>query len=117
MIPKPKKTKKKKGYIRVNKQPDRNPSIIPGFEEIEGVTVPHEIFFGRKNRLICFEHGLWVNLTPTQHAEAHKAAEFDFYLKQTGQRAYELEHTREEFIALIGRSYIDMTLKQWLKEE
>jgi len=107
--------KKKRGYIRVNKQPERSPSIIPSYKEIEGFTVPHECYYGRKNRLISFSHGLWVNLTPEQHSEAHRAGKFDFELKQLAQTEYEKTHTREEFIKLIGRSYLDMTLKQWMK--
>lgn len=106
---------KKSGYIRVNKQPERSPSIIQEYEEVEGFTVPHECYYGRKNRLISFAAGLWVNLTPEQHSEAHRAGKFDFKLKQLGQTEYEKTHTRQEFRGLIGRSYLDMTLKQWMK--
>ena len=106
MIPKPTKRKKKKqGYIKTNKQPPRNPSIMTNYEYEEG-KVPHEIYFGRKNRLISFRLGLWVWVWPWQHDLIHSNGEVDKALKREGQRRFEELFSREEFMKEIGFNYL-----------
>lgn len=72
----------------------------------------HHIFGGNPNRKISDKHGFTVRLCPRCHRagrdSVHNARNQgkDLFLKQTCQRAYEEAHTREEFIALIGKSYL-----------
>ena len=69
----------------------------------------HHIYFG-PNRKVSEENGFWVWLIPEYHNMSndgvHFVKEFDLALKQECQTKYEQTHTREEFIELIGRSYL-----------
>ncbi len=69
----------------------------------------HHIYFGA-NRRISEENGFYVWLIPEYHNMSdygvHFDKAFDLKLKQDCQRKYEETHSREEFIALIGRSYL-----------
>lgn len=99
---------------------DRNgyaPSIIPpkivrGEEvcygcELGGTLVRHEVYFGNPGRQISKRHGFWVCLCPKCHGKAHSERKFDLELKETCQSTYEQNHTRAEFMALIGRNYLE----------
>lgn len=70
----------------------------------------HEVFYGTANRKISIKNGFCVGLCSQHHNmsnnSVHHNREMDIYLKQIYQKAYEKEHTREEFIKLIGRSYL-----------
>lgn len=73
----------------------------------------HEIFFGTANKQISIDHGFQVFLCPKHHNMGgngecvHRCREMDLQLKRACQKAYEdMGHTREEFIRLIGKSYI-----------
>lgn len=72
----------------------------------------HHIFRGA-NRKISDENGFFVYLAPWLHTTSDQGVhgkngkELDLMLKRHCQMAYEREHTREEFIALIGRNYLD----------
>ena len=74
------------------------------------VTHEHHIYGGTANRRISEAAGLKVYLCPTHHETGpdavHRNYEYRHMLHQDGQRAYEQTHTREEFMALIGRSYL-----------
>lgn len=69
----------------------------------------HHIFYG-PNRKISDKNGFWVWLVPELHNMSdegvHFDKEFDLALKKECQRKFEETHSREEFIALIGRSYL-----------
>ncbi len=69
----------------------------------------HHIY-GGPNRTISEDNGFWVWLIPEYHNMSdegvHFNKEFDTALKQECQLKYEQTHTREEFMALIGRSYL-----------
>lgn len=69
-------------------------------------TARHEIYFGSANRKNSKEHGLWVNLCPECHRTVHIDRTTDIWLKQMGQRKYELRHSREEFMNIFGRNYL-----------
>ena len=69
-------------------------------------TARHEIFFGTANRKNSKKHGLWVNVCPDCHRVVHADKITDLWLKQMGQRKYELTHTRDEFVKLFGRNYL-----------
>lgn len=72
----------------------------------------HHIFFGQANRKLSEKYGLKVWLCPTHHRgtigvhgrDGHK---LDMQLKELGQKAFEWEHTRDEFIKTFGRNYLD----------
>lgn len=70
----------------------------------------HHIFGGNPNRRISEENGFKVNLCHNCHNEppvgAHHNRSTDLYLKKLCQREYEKTHTREEFMALIGKNYL-----------
>ena len=73
----------------------------------------HHIYPGTARRKISDENGFWVWLTAEWHngdsrisVHHHPNEGLDMQLKQECQRVYEQTHSREEFIALIGRSYL-----------
>ena len=78
---------------------------------IHPVVHEHHIF-GGPNRQISEAKGLKVYLCPEHHLWGHQAVhnnhEIMRLLQQDGQRAYERTHSREEFMALIGRNYLNM---------
>lgn len=72
---------------------------------------PHHIYFGAKNRKTSDENGFWVWLRRDWHTAdsricVHQNRELDLMLKKKCQEVYEQEHTRAEFMALIGKSYL-----------
>jgi len=69
-------------------------------------TVRHEIYFGTANRKISKVNGLWVNVSPESHRLIHSNRQVDLRLKVECQMIFECEHSREEFRALIGKSYL-----------
>ena len=72
----------------------------------------HHIFFGHGNRKISDDNGFTVWLRWDQHIAAspfktpHNDRDTDLYYKKLCQEKYEETHTREEFIELIGKSYL-----------
>lgn len=62
------------------------------------------------NRNISEREGFWVWLAPDWHNMSdygvHFNKQLDLKLKQECQRKYEETHSREEFMALIGRNYL-----------
>lgn len=72
----------------------------------------HHIYFGTGLRDISEENGFWCYLIPELHNQSEKGVHgrdghnLDMLLKRECQKAYEREHTREEFVRLIGRSYL-----------
>lgn len=71
----------------------------------------HHIYFGSPNRRISEAHGFWVWLRWDWHNGADYGVHFnhilDLRLKQVCQERFEQTHTRDEFMALIGRNYLD----------
>lgn len=71
----------------------------------------HHIFFGTANRKISEKYGLKVPLCYEHHrgtngVHGKNGRQLDIKLKKIAQRKYEETHTREEFIKLIGKSYL-----------
>jgi hypothetical protein len=74
----------------------------------------HHIYPGSAKRKISDENGFWVWLTAEWHngdsricVHSHTNEGLDLQLKQECQREYERRgHSREEFINLIGKSYL-----------
>ena len=70
----------------------------------------HHIY-GGKNRKISDQNGFFVWLRSDWHNMSdygvHFNKELDLHLKQECQRKFEESHTREEFMALIGKNYLE----------
>lgn len=72
-------------------------------------TEKHHIY-GGGNRQVSEQNGFWVYLCPCHHRytnySVHGDIKKNIKLKQICQTIYEKDHTREEFIKLIGKSYL-----------
>ena len=70
----------------------------------------HHIFFGTSNRKLADEDGLWIPLCLKHHLGSNQAIHFNKIMdrawKARAQAVYEKSHTREEFIARYGKSYL-----------
>lgn len=71
----------------------------------------HHVFGGYANRKISDQHGFVVWLCGKHHNLSndgvHFNPELDLMIKKAFQREYEKTHTREEFMSLIGRNYLE----------
>ena len=71
----------------------------------------HEVYFGTANRQISIKNGFCAGLCHDEHnltkKSVHRDRSMDLILKRTYQKEYEKTHTRADFIALIGKSYLD----------
>mgnify|MGYP006939861589 CR=1 FL=1 len=71
----------------------------------------HEVYFGTANRRISIENGFCVGLCHQEHnlssKSVHRDRYMDLMLKKIYQREYEKTHTRQDFINLIGKNYLD----------
>lgn len=69
----------------------------------------HHIFYG-PNRKWSEKYGLTVWLCGRHHNLSNEGVHFnkelDLRIKQIGQRAFEREHTREEFVQIFGKNYL-----------
>lgn len=72
----------------------------------------HHCFFGA-NRKNSEKYGFTVYLCAAHHNIGangqcvHRCREMDLQLKRACQRKFEETHTREEFMRIIGKSYLD----------
>ena len=84
------------------------PSIVNWHDYEEGM-IRHEIYGGTANRRISKENGFWVWLWPAEHRMIHEHPNtgLDRMLKREAQAVYERYYTRDEFRALIGKSYLE----------
>jgi hypothetical protein len=68
-------------------------------------------FTSGKNRQSSIKNGFCVGLCTYHHNGSNEAVHFniqnDLILKRVYQKEYEKTHSREEFIKLIGRNYLD----------
>ena len=74
--------------------------------------VVHHIYEGSGRRKISEREGFIIPLTPKEHNMSDAAIHFnktlDLKIKRECQAKYEsLGHSREEFIKLIGRNYLE----------
>jgi len=69
----------------------------------------HHIY-GGANRRMSEENGFYIWLIPELHNMSdrgiHFDKAFDLRIKRLCQAEYEKHHTRDEFMALIGRNYL-----------
>lgn len=70
----------------------------------------HEVYFGTANRKVSIKNGFCVGLCNYHHNSSnnsvHYNREMDLELKKLYQKEYEKNHTKEEFIKLIGKNYL-----------
>jgi len=70
----------------------------------------HHIY-GGANRKNSEHYGFWVYLTAEYHNMSNKGVHFDKTfdneLKAACQREFEKTHTRQAFMSIIGRNYLD----------
>lgn len=72
----------------------------------------HHIYFGVGKRKISEKNGFKVWLTYEEHrgtfgVHGKEGHDLDLKLKRDCQKEYEKNHTRNEFIKLIGKSYLE----------
>ena len=71
----------------------------------------HHIYFGNPNRKISEKNGFWVWLRYDWHNGApygvHFNHDLDLRLKRECQEKFEETHTRQEFIKLIGKNFLE----------
>lgn len=71
----------------------------------------HHIFSGTANRKISDENGFWVYLTGYWHNQSNNGVHFnrklDLHLKKLCQKKYEESHSRNDFMKLVGRNYLE----------
>ena len=65
----------------------------------------HEIY-GGANRQISMENGFCIPLCRTHHRQITNDNEASSILKKQCQNKFEKEHSREDFIKLIGKNYL-----------
>lgn len=72
-------------------------------------TALHHIY-GAAKRRVSDDNGFTVFLCPECHQygthAVHRSRETSLWLKARCQRIYERTHSRDEFMALIGRNYL-----------
>ena len=66
----------------------------------------HHVFFGTANRRQSEKYGCVEMLCAKCHADVHAGSVKDKILKMAHQKIFEQTHTREEFMAVFGRSYL-----------
>lgn len=71
----------------------------------------HHVFYGHANRKISDDHGFVVWLCGEHHNLSKNGVHFntalDETIKKDMQKEYEKKHTRDEFMELIGRNYLE----------
>ena len=86
---------------------DKKECIVCGSWNVE----EHHLYKGVAKRKLSEEYGLKIFLCPTHHrgtngVHGKNGHKLDMELKQLGQKAFEWDHSREEFIKIFGRNYL-----------
>lgn len=72
----------------------------------------HEVFHGNGNRQNSIKYGMQVRLCEEHHRTGkdavHNNREFDLHLKQKYQAIFEETHSREEFVRIFGKNYLEL---------
>ena len=66
----------------------------------------HEVFYGR-NRLNSIKYGMVMPICFNCHKTIHNNIDMDMYYKMLFQKEYEKTHTRDEFISIFYKNYLD----------
>lgn len=106
MIPKP---KHRRPRLKNNPVPTVNDICeYPGCGQAYAHS--HEIFFGSGKRQLSIKYGLQKRLCYAHHEGPdgpHHNRAYDLQLKREAQSNFEITHSRAEFIALFGKSYLE----------
>lgn len=90
---------------------DEKKCYLTGYEG--GGLDKHHIYHGFGNRRISDENGFWVwikhdrHIADSPYKTPHNDPATDLRLQQDCQRKYEETHSRADFMALIGRNFLD----------
>ena len=94
---------------------------LHGNNYLHGTVQEHHVFFGTSNRKQSEKYGLKVYLCIYHHtgsAEAvHQNVENATILKREAQEVFEQTHTREEFMEIFGRNWLEDAPVQQATEE
>lgn len=71
------------------------------------ITQLHHCIHGTSNRKNADKYGLTVWLCPGHHEKLHRDRELDLYFIRLAQSKFEETHTREEFMAIFGKNWLD----------
>lgn len=109
------KAKKKKKHHKASILQDKDHTcylciLLDGNHKLHRQLHEHHIF-GGPNRIHSEENGLKVYLCPDHHLTGklavHNCKETMELLHKIGQREFEKTHSREEFMEIFGRNYLD----------
>ena len=67
----------------------------------------HHCIHGTSNRKNADKYGLTIWVCPMHHANIHSDRRVDLQVIQMAQRKFEETHTREEFMAIFGKNWLD----------
>lgn len=90
---------------------DEKRCYISGYE---GTGLQKHHCFNGPNRRLAEEDGLWVwlkwdrHIADSPHSTPHNDPAVDLFLKRVAQKAYEGNHTRDEFMARYGKNYLEV---------
>lgn len=103
---------------KLNKRRRRKKCAMCGRSQKDGVTLTtHHVFHGRKYKKLSDKYGFVITLCWECHKRLHSSRVVDRMVQQTMQHEYEKTHSREEFVALMGRSWITEADDAKFKEE
>jgi len=78
--------------------------------EMSPAVTTHEVYYGTANRKVSIKHKFQVKICARCHDAAHYKIsvghDMNMELRKQFQREYEKNHTKEEFIKLIGQDYL-----------
>ncbi len=101
-----------------NKRRRRKKCAMCGRSQRDDVTLTtHHVFHGRKYKKLSDKYGFVITLCWECHKRLHSSRVIDRMVQQTMQHEYEKTHSREEFVALMGRSWITEADDAKFKEE
>lgn len=67
----------------------------------------HHLVFGRGLRPLSEKYGLVKDLCMACHYKVHHEKRYMDWSRQTGQKMFEKDHSRDEFIQTFGKNYLD----------
>ncbi|WP_138158755.1 hypothetical protein [Peptoniphilus catoniae] len=66
----------------------------------------HHLIFGRGLRGLSDKYKLVINICRPCHNKIHKDKDLMNWSRQKGQKMFEKNHTRKEFIKIFGKDYL-----------
>lgn len=72
-----------------------------------GVLTIHHVYHGRKYKHLSDKNGFLLTLCDQCHRKLHSSRVIDKHVQKGMQRKYEQTHSREEFVELMGHSWLN----------